>query len=586
MRHRSIHCPRPFRAIYATLFLLLLGIACQNSSPTPPASPTTTPTPGITTIPDPTAFDPVENAQNAQTGGIVTLANRGDPPAAFDTMRTSSIALQHVGGGLFGPGNLVRRCRANMFIVCPDLARTWVTNDAFTKWTFTIRDNVLWHDGTRFTAEDAGFWYELAVNGATAGEMPRAPAYFRGDLGDIKSVEVLSGNRLQLTLNQPAPRLLEVLMNPRYKIAHPPHLMKPLMEEGDPSVAPLDVGLVGTGPFRFERYEKGSIVRVRRFEEYWEKDAMGERLPYLDGIDLVIIPNPSTMDAAFRSGRLDGGARGEGHYLTVERKRGYDEDLGDKVYYAKMQGGLFRMGFNMLRDGPWQDARVRKAIALWIDKQAAIPSVLGGFGYVSPILGPTNPFTSPDFTNWPRFDNSALEERRAEARLLLEEAGYEDGFSMDYLCRARLVPRCEFLHAQLAGLNIDLQLRVVDEAEWNRGRVSLDYDSQPGSHFTSPVPEGTESAFGVYSRNPDAYAKHNDEHVSKLYDILKTARSHAQRVAAWRDIEEYIIKEQAYVIPIAGTLQVVPYRTYVQGLVVPPEDGHTHTDFATVWLDR
>ena len=71
-----------------------------------------------------------------------------------------------------------------------------------------------------------------------------------------------------------------------------------------------------------------------------------------------------------------------------------------------------------------------------------------------------------------------------------------------------------------------------------------------------------------------------------MYNRLRLATTRIQRVAIWRELERYIVEEQAYVVPIAGTLQVVPYRSYVKGLVIPPEDGHTHTDFSTVWLDR
>ena len=421
-----------------------------------------------------------------------------------------------------------------------------------------------------FTAEDAKFWLELAAFDTVAGDKTRAPAYFKSDLGQIEEIEVLEGDRLRVSLKERFPFYLESLMNPRIKIAHPTHLMKERIEEGEVSLAPLDVELVGTGPFRLESYEKGSLLRVQRFDDYWEKDERGQLLPYLDGIEFIVMPDPSTMDAAIRAGRLDGGARGEGHYLSIERKQGYDNSLGDGVLYAEMQGGLFRLAFNVLKPGPWQDARVRQAISLWIDNQSAIPSALGGFGYLSPVLSPSNPFTSPDFATWPRFNPEQLEQNRAEARRLMEEAGYVDGFAMGYLCRARLIARCEFIHAQLSGLNIDLQIQVVDEGEWNRGRVSLDYDSQPGAHFTPPLPEATESVFGVYSDNPDAYAKHEDVTVTKMYDRLRLATTRVQRVAIWRELERYIVEEQAYVVPIAGTLQVVPYRTYVKGLVIPP----------------
>ena len=256
------------------------------------------------------------------------LANRGDPPAAFDTLRTSSIALHHVGGALFGPGSLVTRCRQNMYIVCPYLARAWVSNNEFTEWTFTINDDVIWHDGTPFTAEDAAFWLELAAFDTPAGDKTRAPAYFKTDLGQIEEIEVLQGNRLRVSLKERFPFYLESLMNPRIKIAHPTHLMKERIEEGEVSLAPLDVELIGTGPFQLDSYEKGSLLRLQKFEDYWEQDEAGRSLPYLEGIEFIVMPDPSTMDAAIRAGRLDGGARGEGHYLSVERKQGLRQQPG------------------------------------------------------------------------------------------------------------------------------------------------------------------------------------------------------------------------------------------------------------------
>jgi peptide/nickel transport system substrate-binding protein len=555
-------------ALTGLLLVLLLASACS------PASAPVLPTPA--------------SPDGPQYGGVLVLANRGDPPAAFDSMRTSSIALHHVGGAIFGPGNLVKRCRENMYLICPDLATQWSANTGLTEWTFTIRRDVSWHDGEPFTPEDVKFWFDLALFGYEApnGDEARAPAYFRGELGDVQKVEVTQHGQVVVTLGTPNPFFPEVLANPRFKIAHPKHLMEERLQQGEVSIGPLDVGLVGTGPFVFEEYQQGSLVRVRRFDQYWERQDRNQ-LPYLEGIDYVIMPDETAMDVAFRTGRLDGTARGEGHYLTTERQAGYERDFAeDEVFYAEMQGGLFRLGFNLLKEGPWQDARVRRAVSLWIDKEAAITAAMGGHGYISPILGPSNPFTSNAFTNWPSFNRDSLEERRAEAQRLMAEAGYADGFSMGYLCRATLVPRCEFLHGQLAGLNIDLRIQVVDEAEWNRGRVSLDYDSYPGAHTTPHIPEATESVFGRYSQNPDAYAKHEDPQIDEFYRLLRVARNHDQRVKAWRDLERYLVDEQAYVVPIAGSLQVVAYRSYVKGLAIPPEDGHTHTDFATVWLEK
>lgn len=517
-------------------------------------------------------------------GGILRLGNRGDPPAGFDPMRTSSIALHHVAGSLFGPGNLVKRCRANIYLACPYLASKWTHNMDYTEWTFTIREGVRWHDGTPFTAEDARFWLELAYFGVTVEGNTRAPAYFKGSMGDIERVEALRG-QVKVILEQPAVRFPEMLTDPRMKIAHPEHLMGPLIESGQVGVSPLDVGLVGLGPFRVESYRPGGQVQVRRFEDYWEVDQRGESLPYLDGIDYIITPDPVAMDLAIRTGRLDGGARGEGHYLSAERLEVYQRAMGDDIDLAVMGGGFFRLAFNMLRPGPWQDVRVRRAIALWIDGEAAVAAALGGLGYLSDAEWPGAELNPRGFVLWPRFDPARLDESRARARRLMEEAGYPDGFPMGYLCRAQHLVRCEFLQDQLAGLGIDLTLHIVDEGQWSRARFSAAYDSQSGANFSGTVPEATEAVYGRFSLNPDAYARHEDPMVDDMYRRLRQANLPDLRWAIWRELSDYLLDEQVYLVPIAAALQVVPYGSHVKGLVIPPEDGHTHTDFATVWLE-
>ena len=114
-------------------------------------------------------------------GGVLILANRGDPAAGFDSMRSSDIGLHHVGGSLFGGGNLVKRCSENVYLICPELARSWTASPGLEEWTFTIRDGVRWHDGAPFNAEDAKFWLDLAAFGATRND-PSA-GLFQGRTG-------------------------------------------------------------------------------------------------------------------------------------------------------------------------------------------------------------------------------------------------------------------------------------------------------------------------------------------------------------------------------------------------------------------
>lgn len=525
------------------------------------------------------------SCQSNTKPNIIVLGNRGDPPSSFNSMRTSSIALHHIGGAIFGPGNLVMRSRGNMYLPAPYLARRWYSNADFTEWTFILERNVVWHDGTPFTADDVKFWLDLAAFGITAGGKTRAPAYYKGELG-ISKVATLPPDVVTITLEQPNRFFPDVLSAPRIKLDHPRHLMEARIQNGEIDITPLDVGLIGLGPFRFENYEKGTIVRVRRFDRYFEPDGEGNKLPYLDGIDYIITPDALSMDLAFRTGRLDGTARGFGHYLTDRRLDNYVKDFGGKLNLAQIDGGTFRLAFNVLKPGPWQHPLVRRAIALWLDKQAAISLVLDGFGWTSPEVSPHNPYRDKNFVIWPRFDTAPLAQKREQARQLLNEAGYPDGFAMGYLCRAQNgIPGGQFLKDQLATLGIDLQLQIVDEGEWNRARVSLDYDSQSGNLSLLSTPEGTEGVFGRFSKSPDAYAKHEDYEIDRYYSNLRDATTYNRRIDVWYQLQQYIYLTQTYVIPIAEITYIQAFREYVHGLIIPPEDGHTFTDYATVWLE-
>ena len=520
-------------------------------------------------------------------GGIMVLAHRTDPPAGFDSFRTPSINIHQIVGAVYGNGNMIKPCREDVFKICPGLAESWDAANDFTQWTFQLRNDVKWHDGTPFTAEDVKFWIELAANGAKSGEKTRSPAYFARDLGKLDKVEALDGNRLRITLKSRSPYYLEVLGQPHYNIGSPKHLWQPRIEQGDLAITPLDVGVLGTGPFKFLKFEKGVGVEIRRSDIYWEKDEAGRQLPFLDGVNFMVIKSPSAMDAAFRSGRLDGNARGTAQNLTSARIPGYVKDLGDKVKFIRVGYYLSSLGFNMLKEGPWQDARVRQAVQLYVDKQAAIPGTLGGFGRLFTLLAPDNPYTSPDFMSWPGWNPATREQDKAQAKKLLAEAGYPDGFTMNTICRRSNVQRYEFVAAQVAGLGIDMPLKCLDSAAWTKARLGLGYDTAQGGYTAGTViPEQAELNMTTYSQSPSTTSKHEDAKVPEFFDRLRGATSLEQRVKIFREFEQYVLVEQAYYIPLFGDLAVTPYRTHVKGMIAPAANVNNNYDFATWWLDK
>ena len=323
-----------------------MASSMPGQSPAPaPKAPSTEPSAMATgTGKDCRLGAPVSLCGEPQYGGTFRLAHRGDPRGGWDHMQTATYDNTHVTSSITGSGNLVTSCRDNVYTICPGLAESWETSTDFTQWTFKIRDGVLWHDGAPFTAEDVKFWFDINSKGAKAGGVVRPASYFRGNFKDLQTTEALSGNRVRLTLGSPQPQYILGLGIPRMAIAHPKHLMQPFFDRGEVDVRPNEIGYVGTGPFVFNSFTKGSYVKVTRFDKYWERDEQGKQMPYLDAIEWFIIGSPQAMDAAFRVGRLDGGARGAPYYPDRERRAKYIEDMGDEVWFAPYGGPDRRLG--------------------------------------------------------------------------------------------------------------------------------------------------------------------------------------------------------------------------------------------------
>jgi len=514
----------------------------------------------------------------------MVLANRGEVPVGMDSMVTSTVNLIHVSSSVFGDGSLVKPCREDVAKVCPALAERWEARNDFAEWEFKIRDGVLWHDGTPMTAEDLKFWMDLAYNGVK-GDKTRAPARYRTNFGPLNKVELLDQNRLRVTLDRRTAFLPDLMgLEQAVKVTHPRHLMQKKIEQGEPGASPQDLGFVGMGPFKLDKFDAATLVQVRRFDKYWEKDQGGRQMPYLDGIDFVVIKDATAMDAAFRTGRLDGTSKGLGHVLSPERKKTIEQALGDKVWFGEVGVTAMSVNFNVLRSGPWADARVRRAFALWLDKEQAIKAVSLGSGELH--TGLSDPWRHPDWKSLPGFDISpqGRERAKAEAKRLLAEAGYANGWQeANYTCRKQWFVACEFVQAQLAALGIEAPIKFLDEAQWPLNLRQGDYNITNGG-YDALMPENLDIRRATQS--PASYTKHEDPAIDAFYARLGDATAQEQRVATYRELERYVLQEQAYVIPLLKEIGYLAYRSHVKNLPVAKLEYNFNNDFATTWLDK
>jgi ABC-type transport system substrate-binding protein len=362
--------------------------------------------------------------------------------------------------------------------------------------------------------------------------------------------------------------------------------MQPKIAAGDVMVSPADVGYVALGPFKVDKIEKGSIVQVRRFDKYWEKDADGRQLPYLDGIDFPIINDLSAVVAAFRSGRLDGGTRGLGFTLKPEQKAALQQSMGDQVWFAELGGQRETLWFNTLRDTPLKDVRVRKAIALAIDKREGIQAVESGNAFLSTLQNPKSPWPNPDWMSWPGYQAGSRDQDRAQAKQLLADAGVASGFETTLFGQRTWQAEEEWLQAQLATIGIKAELDLVDVATYNERAARHDWNLQTGKGATITFPEGLGVLIDQLSIANNAFAVHEDPKVHEFFTRFDTARNMDERVQIYRELEKYVLVDQVYGVVLYDQVQTIPYRSHLKGIAVPQEDITANLSFATAWLDK
>jgi len=573
---------------------LVLALGCSSADPTPipaakaPAAPTATSVPAATATPLPAATAtptqipaPTPDLDKPKYGGIAIFANRGDPPG-WDPMYVGTITMKNIAYSMYGDGNLLRPCRDDVFAVCAARATKWTNSDDFKTWTFTLRDDILWHDWKVFDAESVKFWYELATTPPDG----RKTASWAANLGDIESLKA-DGNTLTVTLKEANLRYLDSLVsNTSMTMAHPPHLVNAEIKAGNPTVGPNGTNYVATGPFKFDSYVKGSVVKVRRNEQYWETDKYGQQMPYLDGIDYPIIKDQSAALAAFRTGRTDGTARGSRYFVKPTDREIITKELGDKVWYADFPSYPKYLAVDSISDGPWKDVRVRRAAHLWINNQEGITAIHGGDAQIIGAWPQYSPFANKDINDWPGLSAKTKAADREQAKKLLADAGYPDGFKAEVMCRSAWIDYCEFIEGQLSGLlgMGNVKLDVVDTATFRDRNRAGKYTLNASSHSVGITPEGQALTWSYL--NKGGAALHNDQKVDEMFAAMGNEADSNERIKKAQALERYMIQDKVYGISMWFEVGVVAYRSHIRNMAVAAILNHTNLDHSTVWMDK
>ncbi|KKB08406.1 ABC transporter substrate-binding protein [Devosia geojensis] len=367
----------------------------------------------------------------------------------------------------------------------PGLATEWTISEDGLTYVFTLAEGVVFHDGSSFDAEDVKFTFDriLAEDSLNAQKALYEP---------IESVTVVDPQTVEFTLSRPTGTFLFDIGRPDAVI------VAPESAENNSSVP------IGTGPFAFVQWDRGSRVILERFDTYW-----GET-PALTRATFLFIGDTATLINALLAGDVDGTNNMAAEALDV-----FANDPRFKVLVGTTEGEVVLATNN--RKPPFDDIRVRQAMAHAIDRQALIDGVT--YGYSQPIgshFAPHNPYYI-DLTGTYPHDLD-------KARALLAEAGHPDGFA----ATLKLPPvgyarnSGQILASQFAQIGIRLELINVEWAQWLEDVfTNHDFDLSIVAHV-EPFD------IGIYA-NPDYYFGYDNPEFAALIETLNATTDDAQR---------------------------------------------------------
>jgi peptide/nickel transport system substrate-binding protein len=502
-------------------------------------------------------------------GGTLTYMIAADAPPSFDGHREQTFAMIHPVAPFYSL--LVRvnpdNPASNDFVcdLCTEMPKP--TDDGKT-YTFTIRDGVKFHDGSPLTAADvAASWNRIIFppEGVTSARSANyKPLVEKIESPDPKTVVF----RLKFATNAFIPAIADPF-NFIYN--------KEILDK-DPHW--YEKNIMGSGPFKFVSYDAGQSIKGERFADYHHKGR-----PYLDAIEGIFAPKEATRVAAIRADKAAIDFRG----LPPASRDELKQSLGDQVAVQESDWNCGSDLFFNHKKKPFDDARVRRALTLAIDRWGGAPALskiavvktVGGIVFPGSPLAATKEELQQMAGFWPDIEKS-----RIEAKRLLKEAGAEN-LSFELLNRDVDQPYKYvgiWLIDQWSKIGVKVTQKVVPTGPWFQAMRSAQYDVV---HY--PICRSTVNPVldvGAYLPSSDEnYGFYDDPQESALHEKLLHENDPQKQHALMVDFQKQVMDTEAHATKVIWWNRIVPYRSYVKGWKISPSH-FVNQDLSTIWLDK
>ena len=505
-------------------------------------------------------------AQTPKSGGTLNFAVSAEPPN-YDCHAQSSFAFIHPVRPHYS--TLLKFDGPNYPKVTGDLAESWTVSPDGLTFTFNLRKNVKFHDGSAFTSEDIRATYDRLRNPPEGVRSLRVESY-----RDITSIETPDAHTVVFKLSKPNASMLSNFASPWDCVYSAAKLKE------DPKFPERNI--LGTGPFTFVEHQAGSHWVGRKFADYFEPGK-----PYLDEYRAVFMRGAAMVNA-LSAGQVLAEFRG---HSPADRDR-LVQALGDRAVVLESPWACsLVVSFNTTKK-PFDDARVRRALSLAVDRWAGAEALqkIALVRHVGGVLRPGYELATDeaDLVKLPGFSRD-IKASREEARRLLKEAGVEK-LSFKLTNRNVAMPYTPvgvFLIDQWRqiGLTVEheqLETRLYMAAQ-QRGNPTYDAALDFNCDFMDE-PNLALMKYVSADRSALNYSGHTDRKLDALYDQQSGELDKGKRKAIVQEFEKHLL-EESYVIPTIWWHRIIVLHKELKGWDMTPSH-YVGQDLTNVWLDR
>jgi peptide/nickel transport system substrate-binding protein len=501
-------------------------------------------------------------------GGILTWFDYGDP-GRLDIHAESPLVVQQATAGVFS--GLLHYDPDDPRKIVPDLAERWTVSPDGKTYTFHLRRGVKWHDGQPFTSADVKASFDRLLNPDF--KSPKCGAVLKRI---VAGVEAVDPHTAQFTLKAPVPYFTTALASAWCRVAAK-HVLERYGDLNRPEAQ------IGTGPFKFKRYERGSVIEWERNRDYFVPG-----LPYLDGVKQFILVGGTTQLAAAKAGRVmlwdTWPPMRKSQADELKAARGHEVEI-----YQWPINTIFLLYMNTQKP-PFDNPDLRRAVMLAIDRQELVAKALEGSGVPCAVLDPklVGDFALPaDEVQKTPGCRHPKDLDVAQAKRLVDQH-YPNGVDVEIAFRqvGNYADRAQLVAAQLRRVGIRGTLKSYESAAgyavFGKGDFTMIATQDRAMDSTDP---GDLFALVYSSQAGSNFGRWSDPRVDDLVDRAARELNPDRRQQLYWELQRHLLAGAPGAVPIAW-VEGWFFRDNRVRNYKPAPTVYDNNTFLKVWLAR